>query len=408
MLNRSVLGLVLSISLIACGDDDGGVDSGVDSSTPNMDGGMLDTSMPDFDGGGIDANGVDSGTPMSDAGSRPDVMMMPSGPHRGIPAPPAWSMYEGPADETLSGSVGSSIRGDGTADDPYVFSCEGATIRNDRENWLDVEGEYVIVRDCVMEDLGLRMNAENSAAQNVDITGGGIRAGADYVVVMDSTVNGYVHPTNDRHGLNVGCGNGFVWFLNMESSGNSGDGFQSGHGCDGNRPHDIYIGGLTCVNNRENCIDTKYVERVVFSGIDSEGHSPTGGDGFSSGSDGSGGVIGSDGDSLGVWIIDSEFRDNIGVRVEDGPDATLVGNNLLQESRAIALQKHGEDMWVIDTSGTGTTFIGRPDRDMNFLIRLDGNTHPGEIDRRVMLDETPLAEGELETRFRDLFGFDLE
>lgn len=335
-------------------------------------------------------------------------MMMPSGMHRGIPAVPEWTSFDGDADEVLNGDVDSPIRGEGTADDPYVFSCEGATIRNDSENFLDVEGEYVIVRDCVMESLGLRINAPHSLAENLQITAGGIRVVADGVVVRNSTVNGYVHPTNDRHGLNVACGHGPVWFLDMVSSGNSGDGFQSGHGCDGNRPHDIYIGGLTCVNNRENCIDTKYVSRVVFSGIDSEGHTPTGGDGFSSGSDGSGGVIGSDGDSLGVWVIDSEFRDTIGVRVEDGTDATLVGNTLNQEGTSIALQKHGEDMWVIETGGTGTTFLARPDRDMNFLIRVDGNTHPGTIDSRVMLNETPLADGELEARFLAVFGFALE
>ena len=101
-------------------------------------------------------------------------------------------------------------------------------------------------------------------------------------------------------------------------------------------------------------------------------------------------------------------HNTIGVRVEDGPDATLVGNTLSQEGTSIALQKHGEDMWVIETGGTGSTFLGRPDRDMNFLIRVDGNTHPGEIDSRVMLNETPLADGELEERFRAVFGYDFE
>ncbi|MCR9279779.1 MAG: hypothetical protein NXH85_17610 [Pseudomonadaceae bacterium] len=359
--------------------------------------------------------------PASDAQATNGASTRYSGSYRGMPDAPHWTLNR-EIDLVYTGQP--TIDGRGSEADPYVVSCAGSDVRLQGDGTLRLSGRYVVLVDCQFPNGRVRIDGEHIALDNVHTSGinknGFVIRGKD-VHISNSSARDHWHNQQDRHGFFVTCGSETVVIRDVETSGNSGDGFQAAHGCrtpQKPRVRDVFVGGMTCEGNRENCLDLKYVDGAVLTGMRSSGHGPSGA-GFESGSDGSAVIFGSDGDSLNAWLIDSVTDDPIGIRVEDGNGAVVLGNRF-NGPVAIALQKHGEPLDIRNNVIASRRFIGRAQRPQNFCIQASGNVRPdgssaGDGINANMLRQAKCLRqsastdiSDLEARFLKRFGFPLE
>ena len=351
----------------------------------------------------------DSSSPTTIASSSPNRINEVGSSYRGIPNFPRWTQSR--AVDLVFDGVG-DITGEGTESNPFVVSCENKAITLPLGQ-IDVSGKYLSLVDCKFPDGRIRVGGSHIHIDNVHtskVAKAGFSLAGDHIWISNSSALGHWAQGKDRHGFQATCGSDHIVIVDSESSGNSGDGFQAGHRCRKNRVTNIFIGGMTCNANRENCLDVKYVDGVVFSGMNSTGHGASG-LGFESGSDGSSVIFGSDGDSRNAWLIDSTTDDPIGIRVEDGDGAVILGNNFSGRV-SIASQKHADPLDIRNNVSTSKVFIGKPDRVKNFCFNIQGNDYSGRI-KVSRIGPKCFKKGkntsieDLEERFLQSFGFPL-
>jgi parallel beta-helix repeat protein len=183
----------------------------------------------------------------------------------------------------------------------------------------------------------------NAIIKNCNIDGagtdwqGGLGLGGTNLISYNNNI--HHHQGNDKHGIGVGEESSNIWILNNYLHHNGGDGVQFCHGCSAHPPHHIYIGFNDSYSNRENAFDFKYGRYVVLSQNICRKHVPSYpdvefcfDDGSlctinTSGSDGAAIVVGSDGDTEDIWVINNKVYDNTnGIRVEAAANAVIIGN----------------------------------------------------------------------------------
>ncbi len=200
----------------------------------------------------------------------------------------------------------------------------------------------------------------------------GISLSGRNIVMADSEVDH--NQGDDRHGIYVGPGSDGVWVLRNHVHHNGGDGFQACHGCSGNPPRNVYIGSNVFHSDRENAIDFKFIENVIVEGNTIYGlvsapkdqewcfDDGSGCGVFSSGSDGSAIVIGSDGGPNGVTIVGNTVYDvTNATRIEEiaaGSSVVITGNKFHGiRNQCLQLDKNGEGAVFSDnecqTAGRG-------------------------------------------------------
>lgn len=317
--------------------------------------------------------------------------------------PFAWDQEPGPA--TRSGPLPSSLgagevlamsehntSGDnslscnGTENSPAFVV--GGRLRGDG-NVLSISGSWCIFIGSVFHDQQVRVSGDHIIFREVEIGNHRGKNGSNISGSNIVLINSEIHHNqgNDRHGVQVGSGARNIWILDNHIHHNGGDGIQGCHGCTSNPPSNVYIGGNLIHSDRENAVDFKWINNVIVEGnvIHSYVSAPSDtrwcfddGSGcgtFTSGSDGTGIVIGSDGVPDNVLVINNEvYGTNNAVRLEEGTNIRIEDNNFHDLSgRCLQLDKNGPD----------TVFSGNTCRDanrgifqnwrQNFSLTVDGN-----------------------------------
>ncbi len=245
----------------------------------------------------------------------------------------------------------------GTEQNPAIII--GGTLQGSNDVFR-ISGSWCVFIDTVFDNIQPRTSGDHHIFRGVEIRNldgknGSSFSGTD-IVVTDSEI--HHNQGDDRHGIYVGSGSDGVWLLNNYIHHNGGDGFQACHKCSVNPPRNVYLGGNVFHSDRENAIDFKYIENVIVESntIHSLVSAPKDvlwcfDDGskcdiFSSGSDGSAIVVGSDGAPSGVQIINNEIYGTVhAVRIEEGVNVSLEGN-YFHDISGSCLQL---DKWGLDT-----------------------------------------------------------
>ena len=214
---------------------------------------------------------------------------------RGIPEPSdvlgfdVWADYQ--ASKTITGMQGvQTISCPGTAANPCVVDASGATFSITSENAIVLSGPYAILQggkiNVTAGVSGYFLEVcSNCVVRDVELAGPGINVNNSTAVGMANNsvwIRGSVHgfgqnstsaAENDFHGFKP-CGQNNVWILGVDAYDLSGDGVQAG---DATRcsASNIYIGGGTFHDNRENGVDIKDSTNVVVSGSEMWGFSST-------------------------------------------------------------------------------------------------------------------------------------
>jgi hypothetical protein len=303
---------------------------------------------------------------------------------------------------TLPGSLGAgevlAFTGQTVSED-YSMSCNGTeaspafvlggTLSGSNGVFV-VSGSWCIFVDTKFDNMQVRTSGDHLVFRNVEIANvsgkNGSSFGGSNIVVVDSEI--HHNQGDDRHGVHVPSGANSIWILRNHVHHNGGDGFQACHGCASNPPRNVYIGQNLFHSDRENAIDFKYIENVIVEGntIHSLVSAPPDqnwcfDDGsrcgtFSSGSDGSGIVIGSDGGPTNVLITDNEiYGTNNAVRIEEGVQVRIENNNFHDiNNRCLQLDKDGFDtVYSGNTCANADRGIFQNWRD-NFSLTVDNNT----------------------------------
>ena len=230
---------------------------------------------------------------------------------------------------------------------------------------LQLRGSYLAVETLRCDGCRVRFDdaSDHACLRRTEITNhpssNGVAAGGSHAVIFANEI--HHHQGDDRHGITVVSGSRNVWVLDNDVHHNGGDGIQFCHGCTADPPENVYIGRNAFHSDRENGVDLKYGRHVVVSENLMFGYrsAPAGemwcfddGSGcgvFSSGSDGSAMVIGSDGAPEDVWVLLNEVRDSTqGIRNEESFSAWLIGNLIHDiEQRGIALEKRSDDLYIL-------------------------------------------------------------
>ena len=244
----------------------------------------------------------------------------------------------------------------GTEENPAFIV--GGTL-NGSNDVFRISGSWCYFIDTVFNNIQVRTSGDHHVFRNIEVANvsgkNATSLSGSFLVVTDSEI--HHNQGDDRHGLFVGSGSDSVWLLNNYVHHNGGDGFQACHGCSANPPRNVYLGFNTFHSDRENAIDFKYIENVIVEGniIHSLVSAPADqewcfDDGsscgvFSSGSDGSAIVIGSDGGPTNVLVINNEIYGTVNaVRIEEGSLVSVVDNNFHDISgRCLQLDKDGYD-----------------------------------------------------------------
>jgi hypothetical protein len=270
-----------------------------------------------------------------------------------------------------------TIDANGTAERPVflrgVDDGRGLPVIYDADT-VTLQGTRFIVEDLVFDRSGVRTEGKvpsaygrsHIAVRNVEIKhhprkNGSVLTGSHIVFYRN-----HVHhnQSDDRHGTTVGPGAQHVWIVDNHFHHNGGDAVQLCHGCRKEPPRFIYIGRNLMHGDRENGVDLKYGENIVVSENVIHGYTgaPEGirwcfddGSGcrtYSSGSDGSAVVIGSDGAPINSWIIFNRiYGSNHGIRIEEAESAWIVGNVIHDvRNRAIALEKEAEPLYIVNNT----------------------------------------------------------
>lgn len=214
--------------------------------------------------------------------------------YRGIPDPSValgFNVYADYApDEVITGTHSGryTISGNGTASDPYFVDASAATF-NVGTNYVQVTGSYVILNGGTINATGessLGASASNSVYRNLDIGGNNTDWGHGATIFPASNtvfINVKVHDygvintsrEQDQHGWKIQASN--VWILEADAYNLSGDGVQCGDASRGSCSN-VYIGGGSFHDNRENGVDVKDSRNVVVSGANLYGFAGTSSD----------------------------------------------------------------------------------------------------------------------------------
>lgn len=270
---------------------------------------------------------------------------------------------------------------------PSIFNAVNATL----------QGKYFIIENLIFNKTQVRNGGNRDAPygrqfiamRNLEIFGhprknGSVLDGEDIVFY-----NNHVHHNqgDDRHGTSVRSGANRVWILDNYYHHNGGDAIQFCHGCRKAPPRNVYVGRNTMHSDRENAIDLKYGENIIISQNTMYGYEVARPDVrwcfdddsfcgvYSSGSDGSAIVIGSDGAPTNPWILFNNVSKSAqGIRVEEVYGAWIVGNEISNVSgRAISLEKNGQPLTIIGNTIYGAeTGIDQFWRD-NFELTIENN-----------------------------------
>lgn len=211
----------------------------------------------------------------------PDPDPIPGGDptaFRGIPHPKDTLGYDSYATFAVDvNGSGCNFSGTGTASNPHVIDLGGGTF-NCGDNGASVSGQYVVLQNGtfrVTSDKGIE--GESCTFCTVrDVNVFGTQSGAEFGSLMNFGNNAVMlrtevayfgqhtgaGPENDLHGMKA-CGSN-KWILESNWHHLGGDSVQVGDAsrCTGTN---IFIGGNTFHNNRENCVDVKNSTNVVTS-----------------------------------------------------------------------------------------------------------------------------------------------
>ena len=260
-----------------------------------------------------------------------------------------------------SGTAGQPIflRGPDDGPRPIVTHAGSGELK------FDFTASYAIIENLEFAEARIRPGGDHVALRNVRVHGSehtGVSFGGTDMMVMGSEIDH--HQVTNRLGVNAGCGSQRLWVIGNHIHHNAEDSVQFGHGCQANPIQYGYIGGNHMHSDRENAVDFKWVRHIIVSqnsmhsyvqaSVDEEFCYDDGSrcdpPGYhSSGSDGSVGVIGSDGVSEDVWIILNDISDAPGgIRNEESTVATIYGNVIYDVGRAVMLDKQGNDVYVVN------------------------------------------------------------
>lgn len=251
----------------------------------------------------------------------------------------------------------------GTEQDPAFIL--GGTITGNG-GVMNITGSWCIFDGTEFVNIRVSSTGDHMIYRNVEVRDqsrkNGMNIGGSNVVVTDSEI--HHNQGDDRHGIQVGSGADSIWILGNHIHHNGGDGFQACHECSANPPRNVYIGNNEFHSDRENGVDFKYIEDVIVENnlihsyvaapvteefcFDDGSHCAI----YSSGSDGTALVIGSDGAPTNVLVTGNEIYNSVhSVRLEEGILASIVDNNFHDLSgRCLQLDKDG-----LDTIFSGNT-----------------------------------------------------
>ncbi|MGH8166356.1 MAG: right-handed parallel beta-helix repeat-containing protein, partial [Woeseiaceae bacterium] len=253
---------------------------------------------------------------------------------------------------------------------PSIFAADNATL----------QGRYFVVENFYFDRSQVRNHDGGDAKygrsyismRNLEIANhprknGSVLSGSNVVFYRN-----HVHHNqqDDRHGTAVRPGADHIWIVDNHFHHNGGDAVQFCHGCRKDPPRNIFVGRNLMHGDRENAVDLKHGKNIVISQntMHSYASAPpdvewcfddgSGCRRFSSGSDGSAIVIGSDGAPVNPWIIFNDISDsNQGIRIEEVYGAWIIGNTIHNIAhRAVALEKDGNPLYIIGNTVYGAEF----------------------------------------------------
>lgn len=287
----------------------------------------------------------------------------------------------------------------------------------EHDDRLDLAGSYFVVEGLVFDGASVR-NPDNdsgggasyAALRNLEIRNSSDKNGSvlsgDNIVLIDSHV--HHNQGDDRHGTNVEAGSENIWIVDSYFHHNGGDAIQFCHGCESNPPSNVYIGRNTMHSDRENAVDLKYAENVVISENVISAYREAEPDQqwcfddgsscgvFSSGSDGAGIVIGSDGGPRNIWILSNDVSDShTGIRIEEGYEVWILGN-LIHEiggtGRAIALDKDGLPLHIAHNVISAARYGIDQNWRESFALTIDNNIFHEVSSAAIRLESRSVAE----------------
>jgi parallel beta helix pectate lyase-like protein len=233
----------------------------------------------------------------------------------------------------------------------------------------------------------------------------GVSARGDDLVIYQNEIHHF--QGDPRLGVAGSCGVSRIWVIGNHIHHNAEDSVQFGHGCDGDRPEYLYIGGNVMHGDRENAVDFKWVDHVIvsqnrmygyrpaptnaeFCYDDNSGCYPAGY--YSSGSDGSAMVIGSDGESRNVWVLLNEIYDSqSGIRNEESDGAWVFGNVIHDiVGAAIILEKRATGLHLVNNTFWGAD-VGIDQYQDEIVLTVANNLFANLATRAINIDSDTLA-----------------
>ncbi len=269
----------------------------------------------------------------------------------------------------------------------------------DNASTIGIQGKYFIVENLIFEKSSLRTGSREKSGygygnhhiglRNLEIRNHPLKNGSALVGTDVVFYKNHVHHNqgDDRHGTTIGRGSERVWIIDSYFHHNGGDAIQFCHRCKKEAPRKIFIGRNLMHSDRENGVDLKYGKDIVISEntihsyraarpnekwcYDDDSYCGV----FSSGSDGSAIVVGSDGAPGRPWIVANNIFDSTqGVRIEEVREAWIIGNNIHNiEKNAIALQKWGESLHIIGNVMHDAQFGVNQYWRNKFTVHISGN-----------------------------------
>jgi len=264
---------------------------------------------------------------------------------------------------------------------------------------MNITGSWCVFEDTVFNNIRVNTSGDHHIFRNIEVVDqvrkNGMNLGGTNIVVTDSEI--HHNQGDDRHGIQVGMGADSVWILGNHIHHNGGDGFQACHGCDANPPQNVYIGNNTFNSDRENGVDFKWIENVIVEGnvfhsyaaapvseefcFDDGSHCAF----YSSGSDGSAIVVGSDGTPTNVVITGNDITSSINaIRLEEGVLVTITDNNLHDVTgRCLQLDKEGFDTIFSDNTCLNASRGINQDWRVDFSMVIENNIFENVTDPAI-------------------------
>lgn len=349
--------------------------------------------------------------------------------------PPAWNGWDVMpnnsrvlSDSDLSNNRDTTITCEGTLGNPAGLTASEELVRTGGEQFV-INGNDCVIHDITFKGFIVRVNGDRMVFKNNEVDGesrtskNAVSANGNDQVILNNHI--HHHQGNDRHGMTAGGGSHRIWFGFNEVNHNGGDGFQAGHGMENNRPTSIYLFNNVFYSDRENAIDLKYMEDVwmvenvssdLVSAPDRVQWCFDDGSGcgvFTSGSDGSSFVIGSDGAPIDVHILRNTItRVNNAIRIEEAEGIVEISGNVATdiEGNCLSLEKTGFNIDynnnVCDGANRGVFQFWRS----NFSLDVDNNTFRNltgpavEFEQRAVYDASTLTDNIFESTGGVVYG----